>query len=142
MITADYSENIYTFGMKCRVDRYGNLQFTVTQPESIAQISGTISESGGRLTFDDQALAFEMLADGMLSPVCAPWILIRSLRGGYIHGYSVEGKTVCTQLDDSFKGKNLQVWVWTKEDNQPQAAEIMYDGRRILSLTLENFKIV
>lgn len=141
-ITADYGDKTYTFGMECHFDCDGNLRFVVTQPQPIAGISGNISEAGGKLTFDDTALAFEMLVDGMLSPISAPWILMRCIRAGYIHGCSMNGETVCTQLDDSYRGQNLQAWVWTDSNKLPVAAEIMYHGKRVLSISVENFKIL
>lgn len=142
IITADYTEEVYSFAMKCRQESGGDLCFTVTQPQSIAQISGSVSELGGRLSFEDNVLAFEMLADGVLSPISGPWILMRTIRGGYIQGASRSDNITCTQIDDSFRGKNLQVSLWTDAENQPLSAEILYDGKRILSIAVENFKIV
>ena len=83
-ITADYGDKTYTFAMHCESDTKGDMTFTVTAPESIAGISGTISASGGKLTFSDTALAFDLMADDQLSPVSAPWILMKTLRSGYL----------------------------------------------------------
>ena len=60
-ITADYGDKTHTFAMQCHGDTRGNLTFTVTQPDSIAGISGTVSKGSGKLTFDNQALAFEQV---------------------------------------------------------------------------------
>ena len=84
-ITADYGDQLHRFVVDCRGDREGNLQFTVLEPESISGITGEIHALGGRLTFSDTAIGFPMMADEMLSPVSAPWVLLKSLCSGYMH---------------------------------------------------------
>ena len=41
-VTADYGDSVLTFGMNCQGDNRGKLTFQVTQPESIAGITGVI----------------------------------------------------------------------------------------------------
>ena len=81
-ILAVLGDKSYTFVMNCRTDTQGNMTFTVARPETIAGISGSISASGGKLTFDDTVLAFPLMAEGQVTPVSAPWILVKTLRGG------------------------------------------------------------
>ena len=81
-ITADYGDKIHTFSVQCQADVQGNLKFTVTEPETIAGISGSVAKGSGKLTFDDQVLAFDILADGLISPVSGPWVMVETLRGG------------------------------------------------------------
>ena len=83
-ITADYGEQIYEFRMECQVDREGTLSFTVTEPATIAGITGKISGTGSAITFDDKVLAFQTIADGLITPVSAPWLFIKTLRSGYL----------------------------------------------------------
>lgn len=45
-LTADYGDKLYTFSMHCTGDREGNLTFTVTAPETIEGIKGSISQQG------------------------------------------------------------------------------------------------
>lgn len=138
-ITADYGDRLYMFVMRCAADSQGNLSFTVTEPESIRGITGSITDAGGSLTFDDQVLAFETLADGYISPVSAPWHLLRSLRSGYLRsaGDSETGSKLI--LDDTYETDSLQVDVWLDHDQNPVAAEFLWQGRRVLSLTVKNF---
>ena len=82
-ITADYGDKIHTFSMECHADSKGNLKFTVAKPESITGLSGTVTRNDGKLTFDDQVLAFDILADDLISPVSGPWVMMETLRGGY-----------------------------------------------------------
>lgn len=139
VVTADYGDKTYEFSMACIGDAQGNIHFTVTAPETIAGIAGSISTAGGRLTFDDQMLAFPLLADGEVSPVSAPWLFLHTLRGGYIRsGCRVDGGSRLT-VDDSYEADALQLEVWLNGQELPVAAEIQWQGRRILSMRVENF---
>ena len=63
-ITADYGDRTFSFQMVCNADVEGNLTFAVQKPESISGITGTVSATGGKLTFENTVLAFSMMADG------------------------------------------------------------------------------
>ncbi len=139
VITADYGDMTYTFSMSCRVDTKGELTFTVTQPESIADITGTISASGGKLTFDDQALAFDLMADGQISPVAAPWVFANTLRSGYLTSCGTEGENLRLTIDDSYEEDALHLDIWLDNQDLPIRSEILWQGRRILTLAVENF---
>ena len=138
-VTADYGDVSYTFCMRCSVDTAGNLTFEVTKPETIAGISGSVSATGGKLTFDDVALAFELMADGQLTPVSAPWILVRTLRSGYLTSCGMEGELLRVSIDDSYNEDALHLDIWVNGEDQPTLAEIYWQGRRLLSVTVENF---
>lgn len=138
-VTADYGEKVYRFTTDCNTDREGNLLFTVKAPETISGINGRILHKTGQLTFDDVVLAFELVADGEISPVSAPWIMMQTLRGGYLSscGYDADGLRLT--IFDSYKEDALQLDVWLTEAGDPAYAEILWQGRRILSITVENF---
>lgn len=140
-VTADYGDKIYVFGMNCRSDARGNLIFTVTEPESISGITGSVSEEGGKLTFDDTALAFPLMADDQLTPVSAPWILIKTLRGGYLTSANLEGELLRLTIDDSYEEDALQLDIWLNSEEEPVQADILYAGRRILTVQVSNFTL-
>lgn len=142
IITADYGDKIYTFQMSCTADPGGMISFRVTEPSSIADICGHISSNGGALTFEDTLLEFPLLADGQISPISAPWLLIRTLQGGYLTGAGMEGELLRLQIDDSFEENDLSLTVWLDENDLPVAADILYAGRRILSVTVKNFTLL
>ena len=143
VITADYGEELYTFTLDCRSDQEGGVTFTVTEPESISGITGHISASGGKLTFDDdQALAFELLADGQLTPVSVPWLLVKTLRGGYVTACGREGDTMRASIDDSYREDALRLDIWFSGNDRPQAAQVLWADRRILSLEVKDFEIL
>lgn len=142
VITADYGDLTCTFSAECVADGQGNLMFTVTKPETIAGITGTVSNEGGKLTFDDTALTFELLADGQVTPVSAPWLLIKTLRGGYVTACGSQGEQITVAIDDSYEEDALHLDIRLGEDDLPVYAEIVWKQRRILSLEIENFKIL
>ena len=141
-VTADYGETVYSFTLSCVGDAKGNLTFTVAAPESIAGITGSISAQGGALTFDETALQFDLLADGQTAPVCAPWIMLHTLMGGYLTAACQEESGLRLTLDDRYEDGALTVDVWLDGEDLPEKAEILFDGRRILSLAIRNFTIV
>ena len=140
-ITADYGDELYEFTMDCTGDSQGNLKFSVTEPETISGITGTASEAGGALTFDDVALHFNLMAENTLSPVSAPWIFLKTLRSGYITSACFEENLLHLSVDDSFEDDALRLDIWLEEGDTPVRAEILYDGMRILTLTIGNFQI-
>lgn len=140
-ITADYGDTVHTFAMSCQGDNQGKLTFTVTQPETIAGITGVISAGEGALTFDDVALEFPLLADGQVTPVSGPWIFLKTLMGGYLTACGQEGDLLHLTIDDSYADDALQMEIWLNAENIPIQGEILFDGRRIVTMTIENFQI-
>ena len=141
VVTADYGDKVYTFEMYCEADSKGNVGFRVTSPETIAGIEGKLSSEGGKLVFDDTALAFPLLADDQVTPVSAPYLLIKTLRGGYVRSAGEEDGLVRVTIDDSYEEDALQLDIWLDDANFPIRAEVLYDGRRILSMDVTDFQI-
>ena len=141
-ITADYGDKIHTFAMNCSTNPAGDVQFTVAAPETIAGITGKLSAEGGDLTFEDTALHFDLLAEDQLSPISAPWILIKTLRSGYMTSACREEGNIRLSMDDSFEADPLRLDIWLNGENEPQQADILYDGRRILSVAVDKFEIL
>ena len=138
-ITADYGDKVHTFAMVCHGDTQGNMKFTVKEPASIAGISGTVSKGSGKLTFDDKILAFDILADDLISPVSGPWVLLETLRSGYLTSCSAEGDLLRVAIDDSYEETALHLDVWLDAAALPRRCEIFWQGRRLLSMEVKNF---
>lgn len=138
-VCADYGDCVYIFGMDCRADNVGTLDFKVTEPQTIEGITGCVTDEGGKLTFDDKAVLYEPLADGQVIPAIAPWLMIRALRSGYIKAVSASGQTHQITFDDTYQSENFQVLILVDEDGIPVDGEIIWQGRRILTLELKNF---
>ena len=140
-VTADYGEKIYIFSMDCQTDQEGNLSFTVVKPETISGISGRVSANNGALTFDDQVLAFQTMADGLVTPVSAPWILINTLRSGYLKSCAKNDKGFEIAADDSYGDASLHLQILVN-GNVPTFAEIFLNGRRMITISVEGFRLL
>lgn len=138
-ITADYYDSVYIFQMLCNVDAEGNLTFNVLQPESISGITGRVSSTGGKLTFDEYSLIFSVLSEGMLSPVSAPWVFVKALRSGYICGTGEYGNGFRIEIDDTYEENALKLIIYTDDKLAPSSVEMFWEGRRIIEMTVENF---
>lgn len=141
-IAADYGDSVQIFSMECLCDGDGNVAFTVTSPDTISGITGTLSQGQGKLTFDDTALLIPLLTDEQLNPVSAPWILMKTLRSGYIASAGEEEDRLRLSIHDSYEENALLLDIWLDSENMPQNVEICYDGRKILTLAVRNFVIV
>lgn len=136
-ITADYGDMVYHFTLDCAADRDGNVTFTVKAPETIAGITGRITADVGAITFDDTVLCIPMLTDDQITPVSSPWILMRSLRSGYIRSCADGRMTV----DDSYADDALTLDIALGDDGMPQLAEIFWKNRRILTIQVASFTL-
>ena len=140
-ITADYGDKLYTFMLHCQMDVSGDLTFVVIEPTGIAGISGKIDASGGKLTFDNVVLAFDMMADGQLTPISAPWVFATALRGGYITATGNDGKYTILTIRDSYAEDALTVDISLDAQQIPVCAQITWQDRRILSMVISNFTL-
>lgn len=138
-LTADYGDRVCEFAVDCRADPTGTVDFTVVEPESIQGISGSVSEDGGKLLFDDQVLLFEPLMDGQVTPAIGPWLMIKALLSGYIRSVSDTDGILQITIDDSFAGESFQLILTLDKDRLPQSGEIIWKNRRILTVQVENF---
>lgn len=141
-VTADYLESLLTFTLDCVVDAKGTLDFTVVAPQEIAGIQGKIQAGQGRLVFADTVLSVPLLAEGELSPLSGPWVLITALRGGYMVSAGKEGELLRLSVNDSYAENALRVEVWLDSNLVPQNAEVYHQGRRVLSMTIKDFHFV
>lgn len=137
-ITADYSDRLQQFSLSCSAQGE-ELSFCVESPESIQGIRGHISQDEGALHFDGEILAFPLLAGDRLSPVSAPYFLLKALRSGYITACGREGEGLRISVNDSYADDALTLEVWTDGSGHPVAAEIGWQGRRMVSMEVEGF---
>lgn len=138
-ITADYGDKVHIFTLQCQADEKGTIHFSVQKPDSISGITGTLDGENGALTFDDTALCFPLLADNQVTPVSAPWLLLKTLVGGYITSAGSDGEYLRLSIDDSYAEDALHLDVWLDQENRPVKAEILFRERKILSLDVKNF---
>ena len=141
-ITANYGDKTYTFAVGCTAEPNGDIHFIVISPESIAGISGKLANGDGFLTFDETVLAFPMLADGEVSPVSAPWLLVKTLRSGYLTSAGKDGSETVLTIHDSYENESLHLDIWLNDEGYPRYADVLWQGRNVLSITVKDFSIV
>lgn len=137
-ICADYITSIEQFTLECAFDGTDTMTFTVAEPEEISGIRGTVSGTEGTVGYDDTVLGFPMLAEGRLSPVSGPWVLMKAIRSGAIIAAGKEGELIHLTIDDSYADNALTVDVWLEEGAVTEA-EIAWEGRRCLTMSLDDF---
>ena len=137
-IRADYITNVECFRLDCSFDETGQMPFTVPAPDDIEGIHGTATGREGTVTFGDVVLGYPLLAEGRLSPLAAPWVLVKALREGCIIAVGREGELLHLTIDDSYGADALTVDIWL-EEGRVEEAEIAWEGRRCLTMTVEDF---
>jgi len=138
-ITADYIDYVEEFTLDCSAGADGTVEFTVIEPESIQGIRGSVDGTEGTLNFEDMILGFPLMADERLSPVAAPWILIKTLRCGYITACVREEDGLHLTIDDSYADDALTLEIYLDEDGLVEGCEIGWRGRRQVSMEVEDF---
>lgn len=141
-VSADYGDMIHTFVLDCEADTNGDVTFFVAAPDTISGITGRLTGESGFLTFDNEVLAFDLLADGQLSPVSAPWVMLSTLRGGYLRSCAETESGWHLTVDDTYADNAMQVDIWLDGENIPTGAEILWQGRRILTVKVEDFEFL
>ena len=138
VVTADYFEKKQVFKLQCSCDAGGNVRFEVLEPTSIAGITGTIDGQGGKLTFDEHALLFSLMAESRISPVSGPWIMLQAMRSGYIRGCADTNDALTIHIDDTLGQDTLQLVLGINTEKLV-SADIFYHQRRILAIQIEDF---
>ena len=141
-IVSDYGDNLYSFQMNCIFDDAGDISFSVTSPDTISGISGTIDAKGGEIQFDQEMLAFPLLIDGQLSPICTPWVILNCLRSGYLSSCGSTAEGIQLIIDDTIQSNNIRCLVWLDQNHMPNYSEIVWNGRRILSASIKDVVIL
>ncbi len=137
-VCADYSDHMERFTLDCMADDRGTVSFCVKEPEVISEVSGHVSGKEGALNFEDEMIAFPLMADETLSPVSAPWLMVHALREGAITACAREEDCLHLSIDADYGDEAYQAEIWVR-DRTVQASEISWQGRRLLSMEISQF---
>ena len=66
---------------------------------------------------------------------------MKTLLRGYLTAANEEDELLHLTIHDSYEEDALQMEIWLNGENLPVCGEILYDGRRIVTMTVENFQI-
>ena len=137
-IRADYITGFEEFTLDCETSPDGAVFFRVAHPEEIADICGTVRQDEGTVEFDGAVLAYPLMAQGRLSPLSGPWVVMKAIRSGCIIAAGQEGELTRITIDDSYADNALTVDVWL-EEGQVIQAEVAWEGLRCLVMTFDDF---
>ena len=140
-ICADYGDAVHEFTLYCEGRNNGDLGFRVEKPDTISGITGRFNGKEGALTFDDAVLTYPLLVDDQVTPVSGPWVFLKTLLGGYLTSCNQEEEYLHLTIDDSYEEDALQLEIWLNGSDIPVQSEILYNGRRILTMQIEDFII-
>jgi hypothetical protein len=62
--------------------------------------------------------------------------------GGYLTACTMEEDLLHLTINDSYEEDALQMEIWLNPEDAPIQAEIIYEGRRIVTMKIENFQIL
>ena len=141
-VTADYGDSITAFTMDCVSSGNGDMTITLVEPETICGIQGIISQESGALTFEDKVLLVQLLADGQITPICSPWLMVRTLLGGIVRATECSANGSQVIYDDVFSSEPFQMYAQLNGDHIPVICEFVWQGRRIITVQVDNFKIL
>lgn len=139
-IVADYGERTYAFTVEAEHSPQ-ETKLTVVSPEEISGISAIVSENGAQIVFDGLELDFGELANGYVSPVSVPWLLGQCWVGEYISCAGADGEYEKVTYLRGYNDAELTVDTWFTKENIPVYAEIIYDGRRCLTVQIRDFQM-
>lgn len=137
-IEADFGTYVQTFTVACQASADGSAVLTLLAPETIAGITATVTEDGGRITFDGMAAEFGLLANGEVTPAAAPALTALCWSAEYISTAGYEDELYRVTYEKGFDEKTLLVDTWFKNE-VPIYAEVCYNEQRILRLTITDF---
>ena len=110
-VTADYGDYIRQFTLNCSSEM-GKTEFTVTEPDSAAGITATVSGEEASVSFGDTILAVEEFTSRKISPMAAPYILERAWSEGYISSTGMDGDFEMVEYLLGYGSDQLTVTAW------------------------------
>lgn len=139
-IEADFGSQIERFAADCDFSTDGTALLTLTEPETLAGLTATVTERGGKITYDGMSVDFGLLANGNVNPAAAPALTALSWSGEYISAAGWEEELYRVTYEKDFAQKRLQIDTYFKND-LPILAEVCYNNQRILKLEISDFSL-
>lgn len=137
-IEADFGDTVEHFAVDCDYDADGTAKLTLTEPETLAGITASVTERGGRITYDGMSVDFGLLANGNVSPAAAPALTALCWYGEYISAAGWEEDLYRVTYEKDFDEKRLHIDTYFKND-LPILAEVCYNHQRVLKLEISDF---
>ncbi len=146
-ILSDLDNSVLEYVMEYVYNKDGNDTFTVSAPESLNGISGSIAGDGSEgfsLQYDGMALDDAMPQRTGLSPADGFFALLCDLKNEepaqiWTENVSVDTLTALRYEYDR-NGVKTEKQVWLSKDLQPVCAELFADGDRVITIQVTDIK--
>lgn len=147
-ILSDLGQSVLEYQVEYVYNKEDNDTFTITAPESLAGIGGTIAGTDSAsftLQYDGLALDDAMPQRTGLTPADALFCLLCDLRTGepaQLWTERVDGQPLLVLRYETEDGDGkIEKQVWLTEDTmQPVCAELYADGARVLQLLVTGYR--
>lgn len=136
-VVTEIEDRGYAFSLDA-VYTGGNVELTVTAPDSIAGIHARVMAEDAVLEFEDAALDFGKLDDAMASPLYAPYVLGVCWETAYIDCAGEDGECYRVTHRLGYEDAELIAETWFR-GGVPERAEIYRNEILLLSAGIENF---
>lgn len=137
-ITVDYGQRVQCFTLACDADGEGTTGITLLEPETVAGVTATVTDGGGRITYDGMALDFGLLANGDLIPAAVPCMLATCWMREYICDAGEHGTGCQVRYRKKIGEKELLLDTFF-ENGIPFLAEVCYNDSGILKIEISDF---
>ncbi|MBP3633111.1 MAG: hypothetical protein J6J43_00870 [Oscillospiraceae bacterium] len=138
-IRSDHGEKVYEFTADVRYSPEETV-VEITSPEELQGIRAKVTEDGAKLEYDGVELTFGTLANGKVSPMSAPWLLVQCWIGEYISHAGADGELERVTYLRGYDDEEIMLDTWLNVDGIPAYAEVAYDGVRCLSIQIRDFQ--
>ena len=139
-IEADFGDRVEIFTVDCDLSEDGTARLTLIEPETLAGITATVTDRGGKITYDGMSVDFGLLANGNVIPAAAPALTALCWQGEYISAAGTEEDVYRVTYEKDFDEKRLQIDTYFKND-LPFFAEVCYNNQRILKLDISGYSL-
>ena len=138
--TTDVEGRVYSYSLQCLCRTDGSAEAEVISPESIAGICIRTAPGEAKLLYDGAELSFGEPDDPRLAPAAAPATLTAAWTEAYITDAGMENGSlhVCYRL--GYDDNVLYVYTDFDKAGRPVGAEMVFDGRRVSTLTVSDFE--
>lgn len=137
-ITANFGETEDHFTVDCKVTSDGAAELTVVEPECIRGICATVTEGGGRLSFEGLAMEFGLLAQERFSPVALPALVVESWSKAYISAAGYEGECYRVTYENGYDSDTIKIDTWY-EKKLPFYVEVCYNNIQVIKMNITAF---
>ncbi len=137
-IQADSGQEIHDFTLSCIGDAQGGITLQVLEPETIAGICATVDGSSGKLSYEGLSLGFPLMAQGQISPVSAPAVLLECWRECFILSAGEQESLYRASYEKKMLNDVLLVDTYF-ENGIPISADLWYNKSKILHMDILDF---